>query len=112
MAGLDPVDQVLRLALDDGREVAVPFNQADEFGHAFAISVHRAQGSEFRAVVVPVLTAHYLMLQRNLLYTAVTRARELVVLVAQPRAIAIAVHNDRIARRYTALRERLRELAA
>ncbi|HET7036122.1 MAG TPA: ATP-dependent RecD-like DNA helicase [Thermomicrobiaceae bacterium] len=112
VAGLDPVDQVLKLALDDGRGVDVPFNQADEFGHAFAISVHRAQGSEFRAVVVPVLTAHYLMLQRNLLYTAVTRARELVVLVAQPRAIAIAVHNDRIARRYTALRDRLRELAA
>lgn len=109
---VDAVDQVFELALDDGRSVTVPFSQADEFSHAFAISVHRAQGSEFRAVVVPVLTAHYMMLQRNLLYTAITRARELVVLVAQPRAIAIAVRNDRIARRYTALADRLRELAA
>lgn len=108
---LDPIEQRFRLALDDGRTVDVPFTQADEFGHAFAISVHRAQGSEFRAVVMPVLTAHYLMLQRNLLYTAITRARELVVLVAQPRAIVIAVRNDRIARRYTALAERLRSLA-
>ncbi|MDI3341462.1 MAG: AAA family ATPase [Sphaerobacter sp.] len=107
---VDPIEQRFQLALDDGRTVEVPFAQADEFSHAFAISVHRAQGSEFRAVVMPLLTAHYLMLQRNLLYTAITRARELVVLVAQPKAIAMAVHNDRIARRYTALAERLRAL--
>lgn len=110
VARIDPVEQVLELALDDGRPVAVPFNQVDEFSHAFAISVHRAQGSEFRAVVMPVLTSHYLMLQRNLLYTAVTRAKELVVLVGQTRAIAIAVRNDRISRRYTALADRLRDL--
>ncbi|MBX6342916.1 MAG: ATP-binding domain-containing protein, partial [Thermomicrobiaceae bacterium] len=108
---VDPVEQEIAVVLDDGREVRLPFNQADELAHAFAISVHRAQGSEFRAVVVPVLTAHYLMLQRNLLYTAVTRARELVVLVGQTRALAIAVRTERIARRYTALAERLRELA-
>jgi exodeoxyribonuclease V alpha subunit len=108
---IDPVDQLLELSLDDGRTVSVPFSEADEFAHAFAISVHRAQGSEFRAVVVPVLMAHYMMLQRNLLYTAITRARELVVLVAQPKAVAIAVRNDRIARRNTALADRLRSLA-
>ncbi len=68
------------------------------------------KGSEFRAVVVPILTANYVMLQRNLLYTAVTRARDLVVLVAQPKAIAIAVRNDRISRRFTTLDARLREL--
>ena len=107
---IDQVDQSMRLAFDDGRELTVPFAQLDEFSHAFAISVHRAQGSEFRAVVVPLLTANYVMLQRNLLYTAVTRARELVVLVAQPKAIAIAVRNDRISRRYTSLDVRLREL--
>jgi exodeoxyribonuclease V alpha subunit len=109
---IDPVEQLIELGLDDGRSVQVPFAEADEFSHAFAISVHRAQGSEFRAVVVPVIMAHYMMLQRNLLYTAVTRARELAVLVAQPKAIAIAVRNDRIARRNTALAARLRELAA
>ena len=105
---VDLEDQLIELDLDDGRHVLVPLGQADEFGHAFAISVHRSQGSEFRAVVVPVVTAHYLMLQRNLLYTAVTRARELVVLVGQPKALAMAVRNERIGRRYTTLAERLR----
>jgi exodeoxyribonuclease V alpha subunit len=104
---VNPVDHILQLRLDDGRRVAVPFHQADEFGHAFAISVHRAQGSEFRAVVMPLLTAHYLLLQRNLLYTAITRARELVVLVGQTRALAIAVKNDRSGHRYTAMARRL-----
>ena len=109
---IDRVEQTMRLAFDDGRVLTVPFAQLDEFAHAFAISVHRAQGSEFRAVVIPVLTANYVMLQRNLLYTAVTRARELVVLVAQPKAVAIAVRNDRISRRYTSLDRRLRDLLA
>jgi len=107
---LNAVDQTLQLELDDGRMLAVPFDQLDEFTHAFAISVHRAQGSEFRAVVMPVLMSNYVMLQRNLLYTGVTRARELVVLVAQPKAVAIAVRNDRISRRYTSLATRLQTL--
>ncbi len=106
---VDRVDQLMRLAFDDGRVLSIPFAQLDEFTHAFAISVHRAQGSEFRAVVIPVLMSNYVMLQRNLLYTAVTRARELVVLVAQRKAIAITVRNDRISRRYTSLDRRLRE---
>jgi exodeoxyribonuclease V alpha subunit len=75
--------------------------------HAFAISVHKSQGSEFTSVVVPVMTQHYLMLQRNLLYTAVTRARQLVVLVGQRRAISIAVRNNRVAERYSGLGVRL-----
>ena len=108
--GINTTEQTIEIALDDGRVIPLPFSQADEFAHAFAISVHRSQGSEFRAVVVPVLTTHYLMLQRNLLYTAITRARELVVLVGQTKAIAIAVRNDRIARRYTALADRLRTM--
>ncbi len=107
---IDVVEQTIEIALDDGRVIRLPFSQGDEFAHAFAISVHRSQGSEFRAVVVPVLTTHYLMLQRNLLYTAITRARELVVLVGQTKAIAIAIRNDRITRRYTALADRLRTM--
>jgi exodeoxyribonuclease V alpha subunit len=91
----------------DGRAVAYDFLELDELVHAFAISVHKSQGSEFPAVVIPILTTHYLMLQRNLLYTAITRARRLVVLVGQPRAIAMAVHNDKVAARYTGLRSRL-----
>jgi exodeoxyribonuclease V alpha subunit len=69
--------------------------------------VHKSQGSEFRAVVMPVHTTHYIMLQRNLLYTGVTRAKELVVLVGTKKAIGIAVRNDKVAERHTALAERL-----
>ncbi len=95
----------------DGRAVGYDFVELDELTHAFAVSVHKSQGSEFPAVVIPMLTSHYLMLQRNLLYTAVTRARRLVVLVGQPKAIAIAVRNDQVAARYTGLMQRLVQLA-
>lgn len=74
---------------------------------AYALTIHKSQGSEFPAVVVPVLNSHHIMLQRNLLYTAITRARKLVVLVGDPQTIAIAVRNDRVLRRYTALAARL-----
>jgi exodeoxyribonuclease V alpha subunit len=107
ITALDPVDQVLTVRMDD-REVAYDFAELDELIHAYAVSVHKSQGSEYRAVVVPVLTQHYMMLQRNLLYTAVTRAKELVVLVGTRRAIAIAVRNNQIAERHTALDVRLR----
>lgn len=91
----------------DGRAVPYDFLELDELTHAFAISVHKSQGSEFSAVVIPILTTHYMMLQRNLLYTAITRARQLVVLVGQPRAIRMAVMNDKVAARYSGLRNRL-----
>jgi len=91
----------------DNRLVMYDFLELDELVHAFAISVHKSQGSEFPAVVIPILTSHYMMLQRNLLYTAVTRAKRLVVLVGQPKAIALAVRNDKVAQRFTGLRERL-----
>jgi exodeoxyribonuclease V alpha subunit len=74
---------------------------------AYAISVHKSQGSEYPAVILPVLTQHYMLLQRNLIYTAVTRGRELVVLVGTKKALAIAVNNDKTQRRYTYLRYRL-----
>ncbi|MGD8624223.1 MAG: ATP-dependent RecD-like DNA helicase [Anaerolineae bacterium] len=107
IVALDPVDQVL-VARIDGRDVGYDFGDLDELVHAYAVSVHKSQGSEYRAVVVPVLTQHYVMLQRNLLYTAVTRAKALVVLVGNRRAIAIAVGNNQIGRRHTALDARLR----
>lgn len=91
----------------DGREVPFDFLELDELTHAYAVSVHKSQGSEFPAVVVPVLTTHYMMLQRNLLYTAVTRAQRLVVLVGQPRAISIAVHNNSVTERHSGLSERI-----
>jgi exodeoxyribonuclease V alpha subunit len=91
----------------DGRPVGYDWTEADQLVLSYAVSVHKAQGSEFPAVVVPLVTAHYTMLQRNLLYTAVTRAKKLCVLAGSKKAIAMAVKNDRVAQRYTALDWRL-----
>ena len=104
--GIDAVNQVLHVRIDD-RLVRYDWSDADELGLAYAISVHKAQGSEYPVVVVPVMTTHYMLLQRPLLYTAVTRARKLVVLVGTRRAIAIAVRNNKVALRNSALGERL-----
>jgi exodeoxyribonuclease V alpha subunit len=107
---LDFEEQLMMVEFDTG-SVAYEFSQLDELVHAYAISIHKAQGSEFPVVVIPLLAQHYMMLQRNLLYTGVTRARSMVVLVSNPRAIAIAVHNDRIALRNTRLAQRLQEIS-
>jgi exodeoxyribonuclease V alpha subunit len=104
--GIDAVNQSLNVRIDD-RLVRYDWSEADELGLAYAISVHKAQGSEYPAVVVPVMTTHYMLLQRPLLYTAVTRARKLVVLVGTRRAIAIAVRNNKVALRNSGLSERL-----
>ncbi len=106
VVGVEPEDQILRVDFD-GRRLDYDFSELDELVHAFAMSVHKAQGSEYRAVVIPLLTQHYMLLQRNLLYTAVTRARELVVLIGSFKAIAIAVKNDKIAQRNSRLAKRL-----
>jgi exodeoxyribonuclease V alpha subunit len=74
---------------------------------AYAITIHKSQGSEFPAVVIPLAMQHYLLLQRNLIYTAMTRGRRFVVLVGQKKALAIAVHNHRAAERYSGLYDRL-----
>jgi len=103
---INPVAHTLEVEFE-GRRVSYDWMDADQLVQAYAISVHKSQGSEFPVVVVPVLTAHYLMLQRNLLYTAITRARQLCVLVGSRRAIGIAVNNNRVAQRYSALAWRL-----
>lgn len=95
--------------LYEDSEVEYGPGELDELVLAYAVSVHKSQGSEYPAVVLPVVTQHYLMLQRNLLYTAITRARSLVVLVGSFKALAIAVKNDQIRHRHTGLRERLQE---
>ena len=107
VVGIDPLNQLLTVRIDD-RPVPYDFGELDELVLAYAVSIHKSQGSEYPAVVVPIMTTHYILLQRNLLYTAVTRARELVVMVGTKQAIAIAVHNDKIAKRHTALDVRLR----
>jgi exodeoxyribonuclease V alpha subunit len=91
----------------DGRTVAYDFSELDELVLAYAITVHKAQGSEYPAVVFPLSTQHYIMLQRNLFYTAMTRARKLAVIVGSRKALAIAVSNNQIQKRFTLLRERL-----
>lgn len=106
LAAIDVENQTFTFNVD-GRPVFYDWSEADELVHAFAISVHKSQGSEFPAVVLPMVTQHYLMLQRNLLYTAVTRAKKLVVLVGQRRAIGIAIRNNRVAERYSGLSVRL-----
>jgi len=101
-------DSELRVLLDEDEEVGYGFDELDELTHAYAVSIHRSQGSEYPCVVVPLTTSAWLMLQRNLLYTAVTRAKRIVVLVGSRRALAKAVRTPGAGRRYTALTERLR----
>jgi len=91
----------------DGRYLFYEFSEIDELIHAYCISTHRSQGSEYPFVVMPVMTQHYVMLQRNLLYTAVTRAKQAVVLVGSRRAVHLAVQNNRVAERYSGLLARL-----
>jgi len=91
----------------DGLQAVYEFGEMDEITLAYAVSVHKAQGSEYPAVVMPILIQHYLLLQRNLIYTAVTRGRRLVVLVGTRKALAIGVHNNKTHKRFTGLQERL-----
>jgi len=93
--------------LFDGRAVSYDYPDLDEIVLAYAVSVHKSQGSEYPCVVIPLLTQHYVLLQRNLLYTAVTRGRKLVIVVGSKKAMAIAVKNDKPQNRYTFLKERL-----
>lgn len=95
------------IVMFDGREVVYDYVELDEIMLAYAVSVHKSQGSEYPAVVLPVLTQHYILLQRNLIYTAVTRGRNLVVMVGTPKALAMAVRNDKTQKRFTHLRSRL-----
>ena len=104
--GIDLDDEQVAVEID-GRRVLYDFPQLDELALAYACTIHKSQGSEYPCVVVPLHTQHHVMLQRNLLYTAVTRARRLAVLVGERRAIAVAVGNGRTGARYTLLAERL-----
>ncbi|MFE9605901.1 ATP-dependent RecD-like DNA helicase [Streptomyces hokutonensis] len=107
VTSLDPVDQRLTVLTDEDEEVPYEFDELDELAHAYAVTIHRSQGSEYPAVVIPVTTSAWMMLQRNLLYTAVTRAKQLVVLVGSRKAIGQAVRTVSAGRRCTALDFRL-----
>ena len=103
---IDTENQEVTISFDD-REVRYDYPDLDEIVLAYAVSVHKSQGSEYPAVIVPILTQHYVLLQRNLIYTAVTRGRELVVMIGTKKALAIGVKNDKTKKRYTYLRHRL-----
>ena len=111
ITGIDLENQTLAVRIDD-RPIEYEWSEADELALAYAVSVHKAQGSEYPCIVLPLFTQHYLMLQRNLLYTAVSRAKQLVVLVGTRRALAMAVKNNKPSERYSGLKERLISAAA
>jgi exodeoxyribonuclease V alpha subunit len=107
---IDPVEGELTIQFDT-REVAYDFGELDEVALAYAITIHKSQGSEFPAVVIPLASQHFMLLQRNLIYTGMTRGRRLVVLVGQRKALAMAVRNQRTQQRFSALQARLRAAA-
>jgi exodeoxyribonuclease V alpha subunit len=108
IAAIEEVDQLLTVDYD-GRRVDYDFDELDELALAYALTIHKSQGSEYPAVIIPLHTQHYVMLQRNLLYTGITRGKKLVVLVGSRKALSLAVQRQDTVRRYSALCRRLRE---
>jgi exodeoxyribonuclease V alpha subunit len=108
VTGLDPTEQKLTVRTDEDEDIDYEFGELDELTHAYAVTIHRSQGSEYPCVVIPITMSAWMMLQRNLLYTAVTRAKKLVVLVGSKKAIGQAVRAVGAGRRHTALDHRLR----
>ena len=109
---IDRSASLLQVRYQDGnwhRVVDYTFSELNELVLAYAISIHKSQGSEYPVVIIPVTTQHYLMLQRNLIYTGITRAQKLVVLVGTKKALAIAVKNNKVVERHTALKVRLQD---
>lgn len=105
---IDPENQEVVISFDE-QEVHYDYTELDEIVLAYAVSVHKAQGSEYPVVIIPILTQHYILLQRNLVYTAVTRGRSLVVIVGTIKALAIGIKNDKTRKRYTYLKYRFRQ---
>ncbi len=103
---LDRAERSLSVSFDE-RIVPYDFDELDELAPAYAISIHKSQGSEYPAVVIPIMMQHYVLLQRNLIYTGVTRGKRLVVLVGESRALHMAVKNNKTRKRYTRLARRL-----
>ena len=106
---IEAVDQELLIDFE-GRQVSYEFGELDELALAFACTIHKGQGSEYPAVIIPLHTSHFVMLQRNLLYTGITRGRKLVAVVGSRKALSIAVQRQNTGRRYSLLRLRLQQL--
>jgi exodeoxyribonuclease V alpha subunit len=107
---VDPDREYLEVDFE-GRSVGYNFSETDELILAYAVSVHKSQGSEYPAVVVPIMTQHFPLLQRNLLYTAITRGKKMVVLIGSRKAVAIALRNDKPRLRASRLAQRIADMA-
>jgi exodeoxyribonuclease V alpha subunit len=106
VVNIDPIEREVTILFDQ-REVVYDFGELDEVSLAYAITIHKSQGSEFPAVVIPLATQQYMLLQRNLVYTGITRGKKLVVLIGQRKALGMAVKNNRTENRFSGLLARL-----
>ena len=104
---IDPENRELTVNFE-GRSVSYDITELDELVLAYAVTIHKSQGSEYPIVVMPILMSHYVMLQRNLVYTGVTRAKKVLVLVGTKKALALAVRNTAVRKRNTLLAQRIR----
>jgi exodeoxyribonuclease V alpha subunit len=111
ITAIDPVEKEVRIAFE-GRQIIYEYGELDELALAYAITIHKSQGSEFPVIVIPLATQQYLLLQRNLIYTGLTRGKKLVILVGQRKALEMAIRNNETSRRYGGLLARLRAAAA
>ena len=102
--------ELLTVEFDEGRKVNYPFGQLDELELAYAVTIHKSQGSEYPAVILPLLSGPRMLFNRNLLYTAVTRAKKCVVIVGSDRTVSQMIENVNEQRRYTGLRQRIVEV--
>jgi exodeoxyribonuclease V alpha subunit len=105
---IDLIERELTVSFD-AREVVYDFGELDEVSLAYAITVHKSQGSEFSVIVIPLAMQQYMLLQRNLVYTGITRGKKLVVLIGQRKALAIAVRNNKTEQRFSGLLQRLQK---
>jgi len=99
---IDPVEHEVSIRFDD-RLVEYDYGELDQVSLAYAVTIHKSQGSEFPAVVIPMAMQHYMLLQRNLIYTGITRAKRLLVVIGQKKALGLAVRNDQARKRYSGL---------
>ena len=109
IASIDHHEKKFRVAFE-GNAVDYDFIEADQLALAYAITVHKSQGSEFPAVIIPLLSQHFMMLQRNLLYTGMTRAKKLLIIIGSKKALSMAVNNARMETRFSMLLDRLKKI--
>jgi exodeoxyribonuclease V alpha subunit len=107
-SSIDAGERELIVRFDGDRDVVYDFNELDEISLAYAVTIHKSQGSEFPAIIIPIAMQQYMLLQRNLIYTGVTRGKKMVVLIGEKKALGSAVHNFRTSPRYSGLLARLR----